>query len=148
LDRNGRGGAEAAPFYEWGGKDADGVDGFRARRPGWSMPVHALLVRHRVSAVFHGHDHLYARQELDGLVYQAVPQPGHDNPREPDRFAEYGYAGGTLLPSAGHLRVAVSPSQAVVEYVRAVLPKDETESRKNGQVAHTYAIRAGRAGRE
>ena len=28
------------------------------------------------SIVFHGHDHLYARQDLDGIVYQEVPQPG------------------------------------------------------------------------
>ena len=29
-------------------------------------------MKHRVAAVFHGHDHLYARQERDGVVYQAT----------------------------------------------------------------------------
>jgi len=27
------------------------------------------------SAVFKGHDYFYARQELDGIVYQLVPKP-------------------------------------------------------------------------
>ena len=71
-----RGGAEAAPFYEWGGKNADGTDGFEQNRPGWPAPIHQLLVQHRVTAVFHGHDHLYVKQDLDGIVYQEVPQPG------------------------------------------------------------------------
>jgi hypothetical protein len=63
-----RGGVEAAPFYEWGGKNEDQSDGFAARRPGWKMPIHQLLTTYGVNAVFHGHDHLYAMQELDGIV--------------------------------------------------------------------------------
>jgi hypothetical protein len=147
LDHNSRGGVEAAPFYEWGGKNLDGSDGFRTRRPGWELPIHALLVRHRVSAVFHGHDHFYARQELDGIVYQMVPQPGHYNSREPDRYAEYGYTSGTLLPSAGHVRVAVTPAQADVAYVRAYMPRDETDGRKNGHIEHAYTLGAATAGK-
>jgi hypothetical protein len=75
LDGQMRGGIEAAPFFEWGGRYADGSSGFSRMRPGWGQPIHALLVRQGVSAVFHGHDHLYARQELDGIAYQEVPQP-------------------------------------------------------------------------
>jgi hypothetical protein len=41
----GRGGSEAAPFGEWGGKNADGSDGFKEHRPGWDAPIHQLLVR-------------------------------------------------------------------------------------------------------
>ena len=79
LDGQMRGGVEAAPYFEWGGRGADGRDSFAARRPGWGRPIHALLVRYGVTAVFHGHDHLYARQELDGVVYQEVPQPSARN---------------------------------------------------------------------
>jgi hypothetical protein len=140
LDRNCRGGSEAATLYEWGGKNEDGSDGFKAQRPGWEMPIHALLVRNHVNIVFHGHDHFYAKQDLDGIVYQMAPQPGHFSPREKNKLEEYGYKTGTLLPSAGHVRVTVSPAKTTVEYVRAYLPKDETEQRKNGQIEHAYTL--------
>jgi PKD repeat protein len=62
LDGQMRGGIEAAPYFEWGGRNADGTIAFSQKRPGWSLPIHQLLVQHGVTAVFHGHDHLYARQ--------------------------------------------------------------------------------------
>ncbi len=128
LEKPGRGGAEAAPFYEWGGKNRDGSDGFTQHRPGWPLPIHPLLVRNRVSVVFHGHDHLYAKQALDGIVYQEVPQPG--DPRGNLRqAAEYGYTGGDILSSSGYLRVTVSAGQATVTYLHA----DQT-------VAHSYSL--------
>ena len=115
-----RGGAEAAPWYEWGGKNPDGTDGFARNRPGWAAPIHQLLVRNKVSIVFHGHDHLYAKQDLGGIVYQEVPQPGAPgNGRVPRSAAEYGYKDGVILGSSGHLRLAVSPSQTKVEYIGA-----------------------------
>jgi hypothetical protein len=118
ADSQCRGGAEAAPLFEWGGRNADGSDGFQQNRPGWPMPIHQLLVQNHVSIVFHGHDHLYAKQDLDRIVYQEVPQPG--DPRGNTRSAaEYGYLSGIILGSSGHLRVVVSASQATVDYVRA-----------------------------
>lgn len=115
-----RGGAEAAGLYEWGGKNRDGTDGFAQNRPGWPAPIHDLLVKNRVSIVFHGHDHLYAKQDLDGIVYQAVPQPGcPGNGAAPRSAAEYGYAGGTILGGSGHLRITVSPSSSAVDYIRS-----------------------------
>lgn len=69
LDESARGGSEAAVLYEWGGKGKDGTDEFKARRPGWAMPIHQLLVKHKVAAVIHGHDHFFARQELDDIAY-------------------------------------------------------------------------------
>ena len=101
---------ESSAFFEWGGKNADGSDGFATRREGWPMPIHDLLAKHRVSVVFHGHDHLYVRAERDGVVYQCVPQPG--NARGGTRSAEeYGYASGTILGSPGYLRVRVTPNE-------------------------------------
>lgn len=117
-DRQGRGGAEAVPFFEWGGHEWDGRDTFAAQRAGWPMPVHALLVRHGVTAVFHGHDHFFARQEVDGIVYQLVPQPGHPGEGSVSQAASYGYRSGTIQPGTGYLRVSLDSAGADVAYVR------------------------------
>jgi hypothetical protein len=132
LDKDARGGVEAAPYYEWGGKNADGTDGFTAHRPGWAMPIHQLLVQHHVTAVFHGHDHFFAQQELDGIIYQEVPQPGWTGRFDAQRVAEYGYRTGTLLPSSGHLRVTVSPNGVRIDYISA--------SQQNGAIAFSYTL--------
>ncbi|MCE5240489.1 metallophosphoesterase [bacterium] len=142
LDRNGRGGAEAARYFEWGGRSLDGTDEFARRRPGWGLPIHQLLVKHGVSAVFHGHDHFYARQELGGVVYQEVPQPGWVGGERVVEAASYGYATGEIMASSGHLRVKVRPGEATVSYVRSYLAPQETNGRRNAQVAHTYTLRA------
>ena len=130
FDNQCRGGAEAAPFFEWGGNNPDGTEGFKEHRPDWPLPIHQLLVRNRVSIVFHGHDHLFAKQELDGIVYQECPQPG-DPAGGTRHAAEYGYTSGVLLGSSGHLRVAVAPQQTTVAYVRS-----------DGSSAHTYTLSA------
>jgi predicted phosphodiesterase len=128
TDDQGRGGAESVPYYEWGGKNADGSNGFWQNRPGWPMPIHQLLVQNRVSIVFHGHDHLYAKQDLDGIVYQEVPQPG--DPRGNTRNASgYGYKSGVILGSSGHMRITISATKATVDYIR-----------DNRSVAHSYVI--------
>ncbi len=104
------------------------------------MPIHSLLVKHHVSAVFHGHDHFFAKQSLDGIVYLMVPQPGHPGfDRTPDA-AEYGYLQGDFLPSAGHVRVTVSTDKTVVAYIRAYLPPSETAHRKNGEIGYSFEI--------
>lgn len=113
-DRQGRGGAEAVSFFEWGGRDLDGRDVFAERRPGWPMPVHALLLKHDVTAVFHGHDHFFARQEADGILYQLVPQPGHPGEGSIQSARAYGYASGELLPGSGYLCVTVSDAKVTV----------------------------------
>ena len=139
LDGQMRGGIEAAPFYEWGGRNTDGTSGFAANRPGWAMPIHDLLVRNKVTAVFHGHDHVYVNQTLDGIVYQEVPQPSASNNTSGASIAaSYHYASGTILSSSGHLRVTVTPTGVTSRYVRSWLPKDETASRSNGQIDHTW----------
>ncbi len=143
LDGQMRGGVEAAPYFEWGGRNADGTAGFDGRRPGWGTPIHDLLVRSGVTAVFHGHDHLYARQDLGGVVYQEVPQPSTTNfSSGPSLAAAYHYLSGTIAGSSGHLRITVGPSQARVEYVRAFRPEDETAFRRNRTVADSYVLTA------
>lgn len=139
ADRNQRGGKEAAPFWEWGGKGATGQDEFSQRRPGWGKPVHDLLAEHGVNVVFHGHDHMFIKQDLDGVVYQLVPQPGH--PRSSTKSAEeYGYLSGEVQGSSGHVRVSVKGDSARVDYVRTYLPAAERGSRRNGGVSYSYMV--------
>jgi len=126
-----RGGVEAAKLFEWGGYSLNGENEFAVKRPGWAMPVHQLLVKHHVDVVFHGHDHLFVKQELDGVIYQEVPQPGH--PRGTTRSAEeYGYKSGVILPASGIMCVKVSPENAVVQYLK---------TGKELEVAHEYVLR-------
>lgn len=147
LDENARGGSEAAELYEWGGKSrarsvSEGlIDEFKQKRPGWEMPIHQLLVKHKVSAVFHGHDHFYAHQELDDVKYVMVPQPGHPGMDRLRNTEEYGYIRGDFLPPSGHVRVKITPEKATVDYVRCYLPQNETATKKNGQVAHQFQLR-------
>jgi hypothetical protein len=153
IGKGGRGGVEAAPLYEWGGREPDGRETFAANRPGWEKPIHSLLVENHVTAVFHGHDHFYARQELDGVVYQLVPQPAARN-ADRHHAEEYGYRQGLFLPGSGHLRVRVGPERVVVDFVRAVAGEGPASAATgNGSVAHSYACSpareegAGTAGR-
>jgi hypothetical protein len=135
LDKDGRGGVEVVPFHEWGGKDPDGTYAFDTYRPSWDMPIHQLLIANHVTAVFHGHDHLFVKQELDGIIYQECPQPGTAHPNT-DSAVEYGYTSGDVLASPGHLRVTVSPDQVTVDFVRASLATEQ-----NGQIEYSYVIK-------
>ncbi|MEZ6142818.1 MAG: metallophosphoesterase [Zavarzinella sp.] len=140
LDDSGRGGSEAAILYEWGGKGKSGENEFQAKRRGWDMPIHQLLVKYKVSAVFHGHDHFFARQELDDIPYLLVPQPGHSGFERLRNAHEYGYIRGDFLPPSGHIRVTVTKEKAIVEYVRSYLPQSETATRKNGEIGYRFSI--------
>jgi hypothetical protein len=121
----GRGGVRAARHalggegsYEWGGEAADGTLEFHSRRPGWHKPVHDLMVDNNVTVFFHGHDHCYARESLDHIVYQGVPVPSDET---------YGlgfcgnrryYGGADVMPNSGHLKVTVTSTRVTVDYVR------------------------------
>ena len=129
---SGRGGAEAARYQEWGGLDVDGRDVFYQYRPGWRVPIHQLLAEQGVAAVFHGHDHFYARQELDGVLYQLVPQPAHRNQRR-HQADEYGYKDGLFLPNSGYLRILVHPEKVIIEYIGS-------ESDKNRLVKDNFVL--------
>ena len=112
------GGIEAAKYNEWGGLNPDGSDGFRQHRPDWDKPVHKVLVENKVAVVFHGHDHLYVKEALDGVIYQETPQPGNPRAGRPRTTDEYGYTHGGVIGGSGYLRVSVGPAQAKVEFIR------------------------------
>ena len=116
-DNQGRGGVELANLYEWGGYNPDGSYGFDKERPGWGKPVHRLLVENGVNVVFKGHDHFYARQELDGVIYQTLPQPGHEGDKI-DTAQQYGYINGQITGGSGYLRVNVSISEVTIQFVK------------------------------
>ena len=96
------------------------------------------MAKYGVSIFFQGHDHLFARQECDGIVYQEVPMPADPFylTRNDDR-----YLSGVKLPNSGFLRVTVAPEKVTVDYVRSYLPADETPARKTGEIAHSYTIK-------
>lgn len=133
----GRGALAVSDLFEWGGRNRQGEVEFKKYRPGWPLPVHSLLAKHGVSVVFQGHDHLFAREEKNGVVYQTAPNPADASYTAFNREA---YGGGTVLGNSGYLRVSVRPERAVVEYIRSWLPKDESAGRKHGEVAYSYFL--------
>jgi hypothetical protein len=72
-----------------------------------------------------------------------APQPGNTRARAPRNAEEYGYIHGDVLGGSGYIRVEISGKKAKVDYILAVLPRDETASRRNGAAAHSYAIEPG-----
>ena len=136
---SGRGGVDECDLYEWGGQNKRGDWEFAQRRPGWELPVHQLMVKHGVNIFFQGHDHLFAHQEKDGIIYQEVPMPADQGYMT---YNEDRYGSGVKLPNAGHLRVAVSPEQLKVDYIRSYLPKDENDQHRSGELAFSYAVPA------
>lgn len=126
-----RGGVEAADRFEWGNKEE-----FPDKREGWAEPIHALMVKYGVTAMFHGHDHLYVRQEKDGVIYMEVPQPGQPRDNAIGSAEKYGYKSGTILGSSGHIRVTVGPKAAKLEYVKSLSGPD------NGRVVDSVEVNA------
>jgi hypothetical protein len=128
-----RGGANPAHICEWGGYNEDGTtwgwDTHRSVAQWGSKPIRQIMIDNHVSAFFHGHDHQYAYEERDGIVYQCLPAAGFSG----NGFNIYTTGSGytiQALPSPGHLRVTVSPSQATVDYIAT----------SNRAVNYTYTI--------
>lgn len=114
-DQTSRGGVEVAMKNEWGGRNNDGSIGFEINRPGWGKPIHQLLLDHKVGFVFKGHDHLYVKQELDGIIYQTVPQPSH--PGNKINVNQYGYTSGKGVGGSGFIKVSTNGNQTKVDFI-------------------------------
>jgi hypothetical protein len=133
----GRGGVGAAPYFEWGGHNWDGTWGFDTERPGWEMPIHDLLVANGVDILFHGHDHFFSKEELDGIVYLEVPKPDDITSATNYRQDGGGYPTGDNIELAcGHIRVQVSANQVTVDYVRSLL------SGNDGEILYSFSLSA------
>jgi len=131
-----RGGAAVAKQFEWG----DAAN-FAANRPGWgTMPIHQLMVKNKVDVFIQGHDHLFALEKVDNIIYQTAPMPSDSSycigvTDNGDAFTDL------IMKGSGHLRFTVSPDSIRVEFVSAVLPKDETAVLKNDQVVYAYSVK-------
>jgi hypothetical protein len=137
----GRGAATNARLFEWGGFESNGTTyGFASKRSGWAKPIHRLFVDNKVNVFFQGHDHLFAHEVLDGVTYQEVPMPS-DSTYQIGMLANADAYTTDQVAGTGHLRVTVSPAEVKVDFVQAYLPRDETGSRKNRQVAFSYLIK-------
>ena len=132
----GRGAVEVSTDYEWGGRDPKGITTFKDQRPNWELPIHDLMVKHKVSIFFQGHDHIFVTQTRDGLIYQSMPNPADDTFT---MFNSDAYKTGVKAANSGHVRVQISPQEAKVEYFLAARAKDV--SRKNMEIAHSYSLK-------
>jgi hypothetical protein len=142
LDDYIRGGALGAKYCEWGGIDpTSGTNLFASKRVGWGKPIHTLFVDTHVTAFFHGHDHVFAKEILDGVVYQECPFAANTNPANSMGFSTNAtdYAGADEVANSGYLRVTVSPNSTKVEYVHSFA---SASAGTNGSVAYSYNITA------
>ena len=139
-----RGGANCAKLYEWGGyeKTPQGayIYKFTQNRPGWAKPIHQLMVDNGVTILFQGHDHLFAKEDLDGIVYQEVPMAADSTYQS--GVTDWGsYYSNNVLDGSGHIKVTVDTSCVKVDYVRAYLPADTIGGiHHNREVAFSYTI--------
>ena len=109
-----------------------------AKHPDWSSAesIHRLFLDNGVDIFFHGHDYIYDREEVDGMIYQECPFPAYAG--NMPGFGTYTNdpPKTIVMPNSGHLRVAVSPEKVTVDYVRSFLPGDGT----NGHIEYGYSI--------
>ncbi|MCX6230430.1 MAG: metallophosphoesterase [Bacteroidetes bacterium] len=136
-----RGGTEYVDFFEMGGYNSDTTWGFTTYRPSWQKTIHQLMVDNHVQIFFHGHDHLYDKQDKDGMVYQEVPQPSNRNITN-TQATNYGYVTGVIMPGRGYLLVTVSDSNAKVDYFKTYLSNEATTGHPNGELAYSYSVSA------
>jgi hypothetical protein len=137
VSGTGRGGVEKAGEFEWGGYNQNGTWGFTSHRPTWPLPIHELMAANHVTIFFQGHDHLFVRQELDGVVYQELPEPADPTYTLWNSDA---YTSGVQFANTGYVRVSVSASSVRVDYVKTYLPNDEDSSHQSGEIAFSYTI--------
>lgn len=98
--------------------------------------------------VFTGHDHTYAREMVDGVVYQEVPNPADNSywayncsayapasiasfpsawkKADGSAYGVYNPAYSIVRPDTGFLQVTVSPTSVRVDYIRTFRQNDLT----------------------
>jgi hypothetical protein len=161
INGTGRGGAIGVGDAEWGGAVAD----FKAKRPTWAKPIHQLLVDTKVTVFFQAHDHIFAREVIDGVIYQGVPNPADNSyfayncdayaPASitwlgPAGYGKYDPSYSVKMPNSGFLDVTVSAEGVHIDYVRTNRDVDlKTNPNKvftgkevNGETAFSFSIPA------
>jgi len=142
----GRGGVVWAPGYEWGGMQNNQYK-FDQYRPLWGKPIQKVFEDTSVDVFFQGHDHMFAKEKLNGVVYQEVPMPS-------DITYTIGYTANSTaytdpavdptcsrLDGTGHIRVNVTPNCVTVDYVKAYIPgTNGSAGHNNGEIGYSYTI--------
>jgi hypothetical protein len=95
------------------------------------------MVKNKVTIFFQGHDHIFAKQELDGVIYQSVPNPADDTYTAFNRDA---YTSGVIMPNSGFLNVTVGAKEVKLEYVRSYL-KDNPLLNEDAKSGFTYTVK-------
>lgn len=135
----GRGGISTATGFEWGGMQGNQYK-FDIYRPGWGKPIHQVFIDTGVDIFFQGHDHLFAKEQLDGVVYQEVPMPS-DNSYTLGYTANASAYTDVKLEGTGHIKVSVTSNCVRVDYVKAYLPADTASGlHTNGEVGYSYTL--------
>lgn len=137
----GRGGINTAMLYEWGGWEDNKKSkwGFDMNRSNWTKPIHQLMVDNHVDIFFQGHDHLFAKEVLDNVIYQEVPMPSDSTYKIGVTDNGDAYSG-IIIDGAGYLRVDVNSDFINVDYVKSFLPKDENNLNINYSKAYSYKV--------
>ena len=136
----GRGGVVWAPGYEWGGMQNNQYK-FDQYRPGWGKPIQKVFEDTGVDVFFQGHDHLFAKEQLGGVVYQEVPMPSDITYTIGYTANANAYPNGNAMDGTGHIRVSVTPSCVTVDYVKAFIPGTTgSAGHNNREVAFSYSI--------
>lgn len=134
---NMRGGEQVANLYEWGGYDRKGNYLFDEKRPGWGKPIHQIMKDTGVTVFFQGHDHLFAREDVDGVTYQTLPKPAE---KIADNQSNYtAYPNGDVLMNSGFLNVTVSPENVQIDYIRNYYVSSQPQEVNTG-VVYSYTI--------
>ena len=132
-----RGGEQIATLYEWGGYDKNGTYRFEEMRPGWGKPIQQVMAENQVTVFFQGHDHLFAREIVDGVVYQTLPKPAEREPDAQNNFASYPNA--YLLMNSGFLNVTVAPEGVTIDYNRNYFVSTDSQEGNTG-IVYRYEI--------
>ena len=103
-----------------------------------------------VTAFFHGHDHQYAYEKYNDMVYTSVPSGSFTGSF--NMYTTGGNSGNTIYADstqgAGHLKVTVSPAQTTVEFIRynASTAVHSYTMEPNGTPTYNLTVNAGTGG--
>ncbi|MEI6348645.1 MAG: metallophosphoesterase [Bacteroidota bacterium] len=141
VSGQGRGGINQAKLYEWGGYEANGTTwGFTTNRPGWAKPIHQLFVDNGVNIFFQGHDHVFAHEVMDNVIYQSMPMPS-DSTYQIGMLANADAYVSDTVDGSGHVRITVTPVCVKVDYIKAYLPADTVSGiHHNREIGFSYTI--------
>jgi len=132
-----RGGEQVASLYEWGGYNNNGQYQFDQMRPGWGEPIQKIMEDTGVTIFFQGHDHLFAREVVNGVIYQTLPKPAEstaDRQSNPDAFPD-----AEILGNSGFLHVTVAEEHVQVDYERTYDMLEDTANPAAGTV-YSYTV--------